>query len=48
MDVLMWNYKELKGIPRHIAKHKIELDITIPPSHQARYLMNPNYAIIVK
>jgi hypothetical protein len=48
IDVFTWNYKELKGIPPHIVKHKIELEITIPPSHQVHYCMNPNYATVVK
>ncbi len=46
--VFTWNYKELKGIPPHIMEHKIELDTTIPPSHQTCYRMNPNYAVVVK
>jgi hypothetical protein len=46
--VFAWNYKELKRIPPHIMKHKIELNITIPPSHQAHYYMNPNYAVVIK
>jgi hypothetical protein len=45
MDVFKWNYI---GIPPHIVEHKIELDTTIPPSHQAHYRMNPNYAMVVK
>jgi hypothetical protein len=32
-DVFAWSYKDLKGIPPHIAQHWIELDTTIPPSH---------------
>jgi hypothetical protein len=32
----------------HIAQHRIELDITIPLAHQARYRMNPNYVAIIK
>ncbi len=48
IDVFTWNYKELKGIPLHIVEHKIELEITIPPSHQVHYCMNPNYVTIVK
>ncbi len=47
-DVFAWTYKDLRGIPLHIAKHKIDLDTTIPPTHQARYKMNPNYTAIVK
>jgi hypothetical protein len=30
MDSFTWSYKDLKGIPPHIAQHKIELYITIP------------------
>lgn len=48
IDVFTWNYKELRGIPPHIVEHKIELETTIPPSHQVRYCMNPNYATVVK
>lgn len=49
-DVFAWNYKELKGFPfpPHIVEHKIEFDTIIPPSHQAHYRMNPNYATIIK
>ncbi len=46
--MFVWNYKKLKKIPPHIVEHKIELDTNIPPSHQAHYHMNPNYATIVK
>jgi hypothetical protein len=47
-DVFAWTYKDLKGIPPKLAQHKVELDTTIPLAHQARYILNPNYAIIVK
>ncbi len=47
-DVFAWTYKDLKGIPRELAQHKIKLDITIPLAHQAMYRLNPNYAIRVK
>jgi hypothetical protein len=40
--------KELKGYLLHIVEHKIEVDTTIPPSHQIHYCMNPNYAMVVK
>jgi len=40
-DVFTWTYKDLKGIPLDLAQHKIELDITIPPSYQAKYKLNP-------
>jgi hypothetical protein len=26
----------------------MELDTTIPPTHQAKYRLNPNYVIVVK
>jgi hypothetical protein len=41
-------YKDFKGIPPHIAQQRIELDTTIPLTHQARYRMNLNYIVIVK
>lgn len=41
-------YKDLKGIPLELAQHKIELDTSIPPTHQTRYTMNPYYVVIVK
>jgi hypothetical protein len=37
-----------KGIPPELAQHRIELNTSIPPSHQARYKLNPNYATIFK
>ena len=47
-DVFVFSYEDLRGIPEHIATHRIELDTTISPCHQARYRMNPNYAKAVK
>jgi hypothetical protein len=41
-------YKDLKGIPLELAQHKLELDTSIPPTHQIRYKMNPYYVVIVK
>jgi len=32
-DVFSWTYKDLKGIPPKLAQHKIELDITLLPTH---------------
>jgi hypothetical protein len=46
--VLEWTYKDLKGIPPKIAQHRIELNIIIPSVHQARYILNPNYATLIK
>ncbi len=34
----------MKGIPLKLTQHGIELDTSIPPAHQARYKLNPNYA----
>jgi hypothetical protein len=48
IDIFAFSYKDLRGIPEHIATHRIDLDPTISPSHQARYRMNPNYAKAVK
>jgi hypothetical protein len=31
-----------------LAQHKIELDIAIPQTHQAKYYMNPNYVVRMK
>jgi hypothetical protein len=42
-DVFAWIYKDLKSIPPKLAEHKIELDTSTPPAHQARYRLNPNY-----
>ncbi len=30
-DVFAWNYKKLKGIPRKICEHKIELVVDAQP-----------------
>jgi hypothetical protein len=48
MDIFKWSYKDLKGIPPHIAQHKIELYITIPLGQHVRYQMNSIYATMVK
>ncbi len=47
-DIFAWIYKYLKGMPSKITQHQIELDTLIPPIHQARYQLNPNYVVIVK
>jgi hypothetical protein len=47
-DICAWTYKVLKGIPPEITHHWIELDTLIPPIHQARYLLNLNYSVIIK
>jgi hypothetical protein len=47
-NVFAWTYKDLKGISPKLAQQKIELDITIPPTHHAMYRLNPNYVIAIK
>ncbi len=47
-DVFAQTYKDLKGIPPELAQHRIELDTTTPSTHQAKYRLNPNYAITIK
>ncbi len=47
-DVFAWTYKDLKGIPPKITKHRIELEPRVPDVHRARYRLNLNYAAIVK
>jgi len=47
-DVFTWTYKNMKDILLELAQHKIELDTSIPPAHQARNKLNPNCAVIVK
>jgi hypothetical protein len=36
-----WIYKDMKGIPLELAQHRIELNTSIPPAHQTRYILNP-------
>jgi hypothetical protein len=38
----------IKHIPLKLAQHLIKLDTSMPPKHQIKCHMNPNYAIIVK
>ncbi len=47
-DVFAWTYKDLKGIPLKLAQCHIELDTSIPPVHQTKYKMNPNFDVVVK
>jgi len=47
-DVFAWFYKDLKDMLLELVQHKIELDTSIPPTHQARYKLNPNYVTDVK
>jgi hypothetical protein len=46
--VFAWTYKDLKRIPPELAQHIIDLNISIPPAHQARYKLNFNYVAIIK
>jgi hypothetical protein len=41
-------FKDQKGIALKLAQKKIQLDITIPLAHQAKYILNPNYVIPIK
>lgn len=45
-NVFDWNYKELWRTLPHIMEHMVELDITMPPTHQVSYCMNPNYMVV--
>ena len=47
-DVFAFTYKDMKGIPLHVCKHKIELQPEAKLIRQNRYRMNPNYAAKVK
>jgi hypothetical protein len=47
-DVSAWTYKDLKDIPLELVQHRIEWDTLIPLAHQARYILNPNYVVIIK
>ncbi len=47
-DVFAWTYKDLKGIPSKLTQHQIELDTTLPLTHQVSYKLNPNYVTAVK
>ncbi len=47
-DVFAWTYKDVKGMFPKLVQHIIELNTSIPPTHQARYRLNPNYATITK
>ncbi len=47
-QVFAWSYKELKGIPKEVCEHKIELMVNLQPIKQKQYKMNPNYALRVR
>jgi hypothetical protein len=47
-DVFAWIYKDLKSILLKLAQHIIELNTSIPPAHEARYILNLNYAATAK
>jgi hypothetical protein len=47
-NVFAWIYKDLKRIPPKLAKYRIESNTTIPPTHHAKYKLNPNYVIAIK
>lgn len=35
-DLFAWTYKDLKGIPLELTRHKIEQNTIIPSVHQAK------------
>ncbi len=35
-------------MPLKLAQQKIELNTSIPPTHQSKYKMNLNYVVIIK
>ncbi len=37
IDVFSWSYKELKGIPREVCEHKIELMVNAQSVKQKQY-----------
>jgi hypothetical protein len=43
-----WTYKDLKNIHPELVQHKVKLDTSIPPTHQTRYRLNPNYVTTIK
>jgi hypothetical protein len=47
-DVFAWIYIDLKSIPPKLAQHIIQLDTSIPLTHQARYRLNPDYVVAIK
>jgi hypothetical protein len=47
-DVFAWSYKDLKGIPKEICEHKIELVVDAQPIKQRQYTMNSYYTLNVK
>jgi hypothetical protein len=47
-DVFTCFYKDLKDMFLELVQHKIELDTSIPPTHQARYKLNLNYVTDLK
>jgi hypothetical protein len=47
-DVFAYNYKDLKGIPREICEHKIELVANAQPIKKTQYRMYLNYALKLK
>jgi hypothetical protein len=47
-DVFAFTHKDIKKIPPHICKHKIELQLEAKLVRQMYYRMNPNYTVKVK
>ncbi len=47
-DVFAWTYIDLKSTPSKLAQHIIELDTSIPLTHQTRYRLNHDYVVTIK
>jgi len=47
-NVFAWMYKDLRGIPLHLAHHQIVLNTNLLTSHQTWYQVNPNYVAVIK
>ncbi len=40
-------YKDHKGTPPDLAQHKMKLNTFIPPTHEAKYMMNLHYDVLL-
>jgi hypothetical protein len=46
--VFAWTYKDLKHKTLELVQHIIDLDTSIPLTHQTRYKLNLNYGATIK
>jgi len=46
--VFAYIYKDLKDMFLKLVQHRIELNTSIPPAHQTRYILNVNYVVAIK